>query len=77
MDDVTDIQYYPLDDIKREFLKYVPAYAQEQAQEAIYKVVDLQKQGLLRDGLYYVVLVDLVGICSILKLLKRRGLEDR
>ena len=76
MDDVTDIQYYPLDDIKREFLKYVPAYAQEQAQEAIYKVVDLQKQGLLRDGLYYVVLVDLVGICSILKLLKRRGLED-
>ena len=60
MTDVT-ISYYPLDDIHREFLKYAPAYAQEQAKEAIRKVVDLQKQGVLRDGIYYVVLVDVVG----------------
>lgn len=60
MADVT-ISYYPLDDIQKEFLKYAPAYAQEQAKEAIWKVVELQKQGVLRDGIYYIVLIDLVG----------------
>ena len=60
---MTDVKvsYYPLDDIHREFLKYAPAYAQEQAKEAIWKILDLQKQGIIRDGIYYVVLVDLVG----------------
>ncbi len=61
MTEIRSISYYPLDDIQREFLKYAPAYAQKEAQEAIYKVMDLQMQGVLRDGLYYIVLVDLVA----------------
>ena len=61
MSDLTDTNYYPLDDIKREFLKYAPAYAQEEARLAIEKIYDLQRQGVIRNGLYYVVLMDLVG----------------
>ena len=53
--------YYNLEKIQTEFIKYAPAYAQEEAKEAIAKVMDLQKQGVIRDGLYYIVLVDLVG----------------
>jgi class 3 adenylate cyclase len=48
-------------DVYEEFLKYAPAYAQQEARQAIEKIVDLQKQGVIRSGLYYVVLVDLVG----------------
>lgn len=58
------IEYYPLDEIAREFLKYAPAYAQEEAKQAISKVAELQSQGILRDGLYYVVLVDLAKSTS-------------
>jgi class 3 adenylate cyclase len=50
-----------LDTIQREFLKYAPAYAQKEAAEAIAKVRELQSQGVIRDGVYYLVLVDLVG----------------
>lgn len=50
-----------LSDIYREFLKYAPAYAQKEAQIAISKVMELQSQGVIRNGLYYIVLVDLVG----------------
>ncbi|HXL74112.1 MAG TPA: hypothetical protein VN963_10870 [bacterium] len=55
------ISYYDMDKIKEEFLKYAPAYARKEAAEAIEKVVDLQKQGVLHVGLYYFVLIDLVG----------------
>lgn len=58
---LTDTQYYSLDAINKEFLKYAPAYAQEEARAAIYKIMDLQKQGVIRNGLYYIVLVDLIG----------------
>lgn len=58
---LTDTRYYPLEDIKAEFLRYAPHYAQEEAKQAIAKVHELQMQGLIRSGLYYVVLVDLVG----------------
>src|SRR5437870_9446023 len=61
MDDLTSTSYYPLDEIKREFLKYAPAYAQDEARIAIEKICDLQNQRLLGNGLYYVVLMDLVG----------------
>jgi class 3 adenylate cyclase len=61
MNDLLNTQYYPLEKIQTEFLKYAPAYAQEEAKEAIAKVMDLQKQGVLRNGLYYIVLSDLVG----------------
>jgi class 3 adenylate cyclase len=33
----------------------------DEAQQAISKIYELQSQGLLRNGLYYVVLIDLVG----------------
>lgn len=60
MADNLDIQYYSLDDIGQEFLKYAPAYAQKEAKQAIAKIQDLQSQGVIRSGLYYIVLVDLV-----------------
>lgn len=55
------ISYHDLDEIQREFLKYAPAYAQREAAEAIWKVRELQSQGVIRDGVYYIVLLDLVG----------------
>jgi class 3 adenylate cyclase len=61
MSNILDTSYYPLDEIHQEFLKYAPAYAQEEARQAISKVLDLQKQGVLRNGLFYIVLTDLVG----------------
>lgn len=55
------IYHFDLDKIKTEFLKYAPAYAQKEAQEAIDKVMNLQMQRVIRNGLYYIVLVDLEG----------------
>jgi len=55
------LSYYDLEKIQTEFIKYAPAYAQEEAKVAIAKVMDLQMQGVIRAGLYYIVLVDLVG----------------
>jgi len=51
MDPLNDVSYYALHEIEREFLKYAPAYAQEEAQAAIWKVLELQKQGVIRNGL--------------------------
>ena len=50
-----------LDEIRTEFLKYAPAYAQAEAAQAIEKIRELQMQGLIRNGLFYITLVDLVG----------------
>lgn len=50
-----------LGDIREEFMRFAPAYAQEEAEEALAKIIELQGQGLVRSGLYYVVLVDVVG----------------
>jgi class 3 adenylate cyclase len=61
MSKLTDTSYYELDEIKREFLKYAPAYARDEARQAIERIYDLQRQGVLRSGLYYIVLMDLVG----------------
>ena len=61
MDDLTSTQHYRMEEIQREFLKYAPAYAQKEAQEAIDKVMRLQREGFLTHGLYYIVLADLVG----------------
>lgn len=61
MNDLMNIQYHALEEIQTEFLKYAPSYAQTEAKAAIAKVMDLQMQGVLRNGLYYIVLVDLVG----------------
>jgi class 3 adenylate cyclase len=61
MTDLLNKQYHDLDKIRSEFLKYAPYYAQKEAQVAIEKVMELQSQGVLRNGLYYIVLADLVG----------------
>ena len=50
-----------LDKIRREFLQFAPAYALPQAEEALEKITALQSQGLVRSGLYYLVVSDLVG----------------
>lgn len=55
------IQYVDLDSIRKEFLKYAPCYAIQEAEIALEKILDLQSQGLIRNGLYYVVLADIVG----------------
>jgi class 3 adenylate cyclase len=52
---------FPMEEIQQEFLKYAPYYAQEEAKQAIWKIFELQKQGIIRNGLYYIVLTDLVG----------------
>lgn len=59
--EILSLQYYDLDEIQSEFLKYAPAYAKHEAKEALSKLVELQSQGIIRDGIYYIVLVDLVG----------------
>ena len=53
---------YDIESIKyKEYLQYAPAYAIEEASKALEKVEDLHMQGVLHNGLYYIVLVDLVG----------------
>jgi len=53
--------HYDIYAIKHEFLKYAPGYALVEAEEALEYIMQLQSQGLLRNGIYYIVLVDLVG----------------
>ncbi len=60
-DELLRMQYYDLDEIRSEFLKYAPAYAREEASSALNKIFELQSQGIIRDGIYYIVLVDIVG----------------
>lgn len=48
-------------ELDQELLRYAPAYAKDEAAAAIGKVEELQSQGILRKGVYYLVLVDLVG----------------
>src|ERR1700722_5656332 len=54
-------QYVDLDEIQGEFLKYAPTNAQDEARQALQKVIELHAQGIIRNGIYYIVLVDLVG----------------
>ena len=49
------------EEIRSEFLKYAPSYALDEAAEAIERIAELQAQRLIRDGVYYIVLADLVG----------------
>jgi class 3 adenylate cyclase len=60
-EDLLRTQFVDLSAIHIEYLKYAPAYAIKEAQEAIARVSELQSQGVLRTGIYYLVLVDLVG----------------
>lgn len=59
--DLLSRQYYDLEQIRTEFLKYAPSYAKAEASSALNKLFELQSQGILRDGIYYIVLVDIVG----------------
>lgn len=56
-----NLQYYDLEKIRSEFLRYAPSYARNEASGALDKIFELQSQGIIRDGIYYIVLVDLVG----------------
>jgi class 3 adenylate cyclase len=60
-DELLRMKYYDLDKIRSEFLRYAPAYARNEASSALNKVFELQSQGIIRDGIYYIVLVDIVG----------------
>lgn len=50
-----------LERIREEFMRFAPAYAEDEAEAALQKIVQLQSEGLARSGLYYLVLVDIVG----------------
>lgn len=60
-EELLKIGHYDLDKIRLEFLKYAPAYAISEAKQALNKILELQAQGIIRNGIYYIVLVDLVG----------------
>lgn len=60
-EELLGLQYYDLEEIRSEFLKYAPAYARGEASAALDKIIELQSQGIIRDGIYYIVLVDIVG----------------
>jgi class 3 adenylate cyclase len=55
------IRDFDLTPVAREFWNYAPAYAKSEARQAIERVQELQIQGFLRNGVYYVVLSDIVG----------------
>lgn len=59
--EISDSLHYDIFKIKNEFLKYAPGYAKHEASQALDKIFELQSQGVLRNGIYYIVLVDLVG----------------
>jgi class 3 adenylate cyclase len=71
------VEYVDLESVKKEFLQYAPTYALEEAKEAIERVSELQSQGILRSGLYYVVLADLVGSTSFGATHGNPALRDR
>jgi class 3 adenylate cyclase len=50
-----------LEKIKNEFMSFAPSYVKGPASIAIGNLIDLTQKKIITDGLYYVVLVDLVG----------------
>lgn len=50
-----------LDKIRHEFLSFAPSYVKGPASEAIDNLIDLSYKKIITNGLYYIVLVDLVG----------------
>jgi class 3 adenylate cyclase len=71
------IYHFDLGEIKSEFLKYAPAYAQKEAKEAIHKVMELQMQNVIRNGMYYIVLADLQGSTKYAKEYGNKKLAKR
>ncbi len=71
------ISDFDLTPVAQEFLKYAPAYAQAEAAEAIYRVQELRAQGLLHDGLYYLVLGDIVGATRMTAKLGNKEMASR
>lgn len=76
-DNLLGMRYYDLDEIRSEFLKYAPAYAQNEASSALNKIFELQSQGIIRDGIYYIVLVDIVGSTKYAAEFGNQKLNDR
>jgi class 3 adenylate cyclase len=49
-----------LEKIRKEFMAFAPSYVQGPASVAIGNLIDLTQKKIITDGLYYIVLVDLV-----------------
>lgn len=60
-EDLLSKRPYDLDNIRAEFLRYAPGYAITEAGQALDKIIELQAKGIIRNGIYYIVLVDLIG----------------
>lgn len=52
---------HDLEQIRREFMQFAPHYAREEADAALDRILALQDEGVVRSGLYYPVLVDIVA----------------
>ena len=50
-----------LEKIRNEFMAFAPSYVRGPASEAIGNLVELTQKKIITDGLYYIVLADLVG----------------
>ena len=50
-----------LEKIRNEFMSFAPSYVQGPASIAIGNLIELTQKRIITDGLYYIVLVDLVG----------------
>ena len=42
-------------------MKYAPSYAQDEARQALQKVIELHAQGIIRNGIYYIVFPDILS----------------
>lgn len=60
-DELLKRQYVDIEELRQKFLQYAPGYALREAEEAFDKIYSLRSQKLISDGVYYIVLVDLVG----------------
>jgi class 3 adenylate cyclase len=72
--EITDFDLTP---VAQEFLSYAPAYAKAEAREAIARVQELQVQGFLRPGVYYIVLTDIVGATQLTAKLGNEAAAER
>lgn len=66
-----------LREIENEFLKYAPSYAKAEAELAIQKIIEIKAQGLLREGVYYIVHIDLVDSTKFASENGNEALKDR
>jgi len=66
-----------LEKIQEEFLQFAPAYVRGPGAIAIQNLIKMNQQNLVPDGLYYLVLTDLVGSTEFAKKHGNSKLTDR